>query len=228
LTLLVLGAVLAAMMAVPVAGASAAPLWRINGSTVTGEETVKITSTGTVKLEGWLATNVEHGTITCESAGSPIPPVFHEPAEEIQWYRQHPRPTIAGSGAGSWQIALAGCKFTQPATCHLGSERLTSGVLTSALADEGTNSVYDKFGTDSQEFLTYSFGGCNSEGHLTITGAPRCKIVEPGVEAVVKHCEFTATSGSTLKSVLRPVTFTATINMELSGANAGKHWTARF
>jgi hypothetical protein len=225
--LLAFGVVLVVMVAGPAAGASAAPSWRINGNPVTGEETVKITSTGTVQFEGWLAANVEHGTITCESVGSPTPPVFHEPAEERQWYRAHPKPTIAASGAGSWQLAFAGCKFKEPATCHMTSSLMT-GVLTSALADEGSTGVYDKFGTDSQELLTYLVTGCSSEGHITILGAPRCKIVEPGVENVVKHCEFTASSGSTLKSVLRPVTFTATINMELSGVNAGKPWTARF
>jgi hypothetical protein len=71
----------------------------------------------------------------------------------------------------------------------------------------------------------FNVSGCGQEGNYTLKGSLRCKFSEPLVQAAVKPCAFSATSGSTLKSGANAIAFTATMNMELAGAKKGKLWT---
>jgi hypothetical protein len=225
LVLLACAATLAIMIMAPIAGASASPTWKIEGTPFKGEETLKIASTGPVTLQGDLVYGGANSKITCESLGTPTPPKFGEPREEQEWYKKH-SPKIVNSTEGQWEMTFTGCKFTEPG-CGIASS-LEGRDGPSLLADEGTNTVADKFGTDTQTFLSYTARGCAGEGIYNVKGAPRCKIVQPGIGSVIKQCEFSATSGSTLTAGGYPAVLTGTVNMELAGVNKGKKWTASF
>jgi hypothetical protein len=182
--------------------------WWVEGAHIIGKEkeSLHVSSTGPVTFTGALL-GIAGEEISCESLG----------AESA---------SISPGDEGKIKPTLSGCKMTKPSSCSiagsLGELQNQNGVVEPA---EG-GAVYYKLGTSESTLVVFKVSGCGQEGNYTLKGALRCKFAEPLLEAVVKPCAFSSTSGSTLKSGANAIVFTATMNMELAGADKGKKWTA--
>lgn len=177
--------------------------WYIGGSVFTGEESLKVASTGTATLRtsvGGVEFNLQCKALTGGSA------------------------KIFASDKDSSELVFTGCAYIAPSGCKAPST-LATGSLSGTLESEGAG-MYDKLGSEGGGLLSYELVGCAWEGEYSFTGTPRCEIASKLVESVVKQCEFNATSGSKIKFGANAVTFTATVDMELAGPNKGEPWTA--
>src|SRR3984885_670658 len=211
-----------------ITGAASAAKFYIEGKELTSKETVKVTTTAPLVLEGTV-TSAGYGKIECEQMNAqPKLPVFHNKEEEIEWNRKYPLPTIESTSKGTWSkgMFLEGCKMVEPASCSIVSN-LIANPREQALLLSPTGALSYKFTSESGFFLTYTVRGCAAEGIMSIQGSPECKWAQPETAAVTHKCEFTATSGSTLTAGAHEMIMKASNQYELAGANAGKKWSMR-
>ena len=180
--------------------------WWVESASFTGEESVHVSSTGPITFKGNLIGAGAESEISCESLGAESASIF-------------------GGHEGKVSPTFSGCKMVKPSTCaisgSLGNVQSQNGALETT---EG-GSAYYTLGSSESTLTVFSVSGCSFEGIHTLKGALRCKFSEPLVQAAVKPCAFSSTSGSALKSGANAITFTATMNMELAGAKKGKLWT---
>jgi hypothetical protein len=206
------------------AGAASAAKFYIEGKEVTSKETVNVTSTTPILLEGGIAPLVTHGKIECEQlAARPKQPEFRNKEEEVEWNRNNPLPTIESLSKGTWAkgMHLYGCKMIEPTTCKVATT-INAFPTEQTLLGSGEALSYS-FTEPAGYFATYAVTGCSVEGKLTIVGGPECKWSLPGTLAATHKCEFTTTSGSKMSGD-GEVVLLGTIQFELAGTNAGKKW----
>lgn len=181
--------------------------WWVESAPFAGEESVHVSSTGPVTFKGNLIGAGAESEISCESLG----------AESA---------SISGGHEGKVSPKFSGCKMVKPSTCAISGSLGNVQPQNGALETTEGGSAYYTLGTSESTLTVFNVSGCGQEGNYTLKGALRCKFAEPLLEAVVKPCAFSSTSGSTLKSGANAIAFTATMDMELAGADKGKKWTA--
>lgn len=210
-TRLILASILAALAvsAVASATASAAPQYVINKVSFSGEETVE----GKVKAgtKAVLTSKLNGGAeikIEC-SKGSLNTGKLRE--------------NFKGSAKA---INFEECKVATPTGCSV-AKTLTTNEVTAEAVDTGTVGVSEKFAPKTgTTFITINVSGelCAGEGSYPVTGAAECEGLNPTVEEVNKGCNFTSTSGSTLKFGTNTATLIEESEFALIGANKGKTW----
>jgi hypothetical protein len=181
--------------------------WVINGLSFAGEESVKINSGGPATLT--TSINGTRLVIKCESlAGKGTT-------------------EVSGNNKSSGEYEFSGCKYVEPSACSMGPSLYVRSLRAGGLEIGGASEVFENMGGPEADWLGYWISGCSLEGKYSFSGAPRCKIVHPAEESVVKQCEFLPTS-SELKWGVNPANLQGIVDLELAGANKGKPWKGEY
>jgi hypothetical protein len=215
-----------AAYAAPSAAEAASPEWQIwGGKSLVGAEKIVVTTPKPILMSGSLNGGAAI-RIQCEKVSPYVtPPTFRSKEEEVEWLKKHNQEVIEGPSTGKLPtgMMLSECRMVEPSLCKIPATLVAPGGTNQQLLVNGSNVDY-RFGEDEGTLTSFAITGCSLEGSYSIKGAPHCQWL--GVEAygTTRTCEFTATSGSTLKFGLNAMSITGAITYELAGANAGKQW----
>lgn len=208
--------VVLAFSAFAAASAMASPAWQVEGKTLAGSESLKLTANTPLKAKSEVR-GEKIFELECENRETgENPTALSESA------------TITAPTKGEVRnLVLKKCHYLVGSKCSIGQIHSTLKIGLGLESTEGKEPVFTKFTPETENvFLQWSTQSCAGEGTYTVKGSARCQLHEASTQQIVKQCEFTATSGSSLTYGLNPVTFTGTVNMELAGTNKGKKWGA--
>ena len=131
------------------------------------------------------------------------------------------------------RLEFTGVSVTKPTGCTTSSTITTNPLKSEIFTDVAEPKIaFDKFEPTGTTFASVTISGCSVAGTYAVKGSAFGQFVNlTGVSAVNQPLTFSSgietTAGGTLKFAGNTASLTGRVNNELSGANAGKEFSAK-